>query len=293
MPKETDRLKLPLPLGNENVTRESINGIFEKIDAGVATQEEVEALRRMMGEMDIPDASLMVKGKVKLSNKTNGTSQTDAATEKAVNDALQEAINAAATDATTKANAAIASVVGADSSNTVQNSAANMGLYGWSDIGSSPWSVIPTINYKGLKYFAVNGSVAANQFAILDSAVFAVGTGLYNLQAMFYTTGMTAGNLFLEVKNAADDVNVGSLLANLNTGWHRKSSNISIPAGVTNVKIRLVVSTSGALLPGSIKAITRIKFAHSQYGYDLPYTAEADDLALFEYTKRQNVWGAL
>lgn len=41
MPKETDRLKLPLPLGNENVTRESINGIFEKIDAGVATRESI------------------------------------------------------------------------------------------------------------------------------------------------------------------------------------------------------------------------------------------------------------
>ncbi|MDQ0170264.1 tail fiber protein [Paenibacillus tundrae] len=41
MPKETDRLKLPLPLGNESVTRESINGIFEKIDAGVATRESI------------------------------------------------------------------------------------------------------------------------------------------------------------------------------------------------------------------------------------------------------------
>ncbi|WJM09519.1 pyocin knob domain-containing protein [Paenibacillus sp. PK1-4R] len=41
MPKETDRLKLPLPLGNENVTRESINRIFEKIDAGVATRESI------------------------------------------------------------------------------------------------------------------------------------------------------------------------------------------------------------------------------------------------------------
>lgn len=41
MPQETDRLKLPLPLGNENVTRESINGIFEKIDAGVATRESI------------------------------------------------------------------------------------------------------------------------------------------------------------------------------------------------------------------------------------------------------------
>lgn len=87
MPKETDRLKLPLPLGNENVTLESINGIFEKIDAGVATRDEVEALRQMMSEMDIPDASLTVKGKVQLSNKINGDSEERAPTEKALNDA--------------------------------------------------------------------------------------------------------------------------------------------------------------------------------------------------------------
>ncbi|RAW19042.1 hypothetical protein DC345_02565 [Paenibacillus taichungensis] len=45
MPQETDRLKLPLPLGNENVTRESINGIFEKIDAGVATEKSLNDVR--------------------------------------------------------------------------------------------------------------------------------------------------------------------------------------------------------------------------------------------------------
>ena len=90
MPKETDRLKLPLPLGNENVTRESINRIFEKIDAGVATRDELEALRQVIGEMDIPDASLTQKGKVQLSNKTDGTSETVAATEKAVGDVLQK-----------------------------------------------------------------------------------------------------------------------------------------------------------------------------------------------------------
>jgi hypothetical protein len=86
MPKETDRLKLPLPLGNENVTRESINGIFEKIDAGVATSDELEALRQMIGEMDIPDASVTVKGKVQLSNATESTMEDRAATPKAVND---------------------------------------------------------------------------------------------------------------------------------------------------------------------------------------------------------------
>ncbi|MBB6023256.1 phage-related tail fiber protein [Paenibacillus sp. JGP012] len=84
MPKDTDRLNLPLPLGNENVTRESINAIFEKIDAGVATQDDLDALREAVSKMDIPDASLTQKGKVQLSNKTDGTSETVAATEKAV-----------------------------------------------------------------------------------------------------------------------------------------------------------------------------------------------------------------
>ncbi|MBD8838706.1 tail fiber protein [Paenibacillus sp. CFBP 13594] len=90
MPKETDRLKLPLPLGNENVTRESINGIFEKIDAGVATQADLDALREAVSQMEIPDASLTQKGKVQLSSKTDGTFETVAATEKAVNDVLKK-----------------------------------------------------------------------------------------------------------------------------------------------------------------------------------------------------------
>ncbi|MGC5775653.1 tail fiber protein [Paenibacillus pabuli] len=103
MPKETDRLKLPLPLGNETVSRESINGIFEKIDAGVATQADLETLREAVSKMDIPDASLTQKGKVQLSSKTDGTSETVAATEKAVRDARVTAINVATTDATANA----------------------------------------------------------------------------------------------------------------------------------------------------------------------------------------------
>ncbi|WP_440117144.1 tail fiber protein [Paenibacillus sp. QZ-Y1] len=103
MPQETDRLKLPLPLGNETVNRESINGIFEKIDAGVATQADLDALREAVSKMDIPDASLTQKGKVQLSSKTDGTSETMAATEKAVSDARVTAISAASTDATIKA----------------------------------------------------------------------------------------------------------------------------------------------------------------------------------------------
>lgn len=94
MPIETNRLKIPLPLGNESVSRVGINAIFEKIDDGVATREDVEELRQLVNEMDIPDASLTQKGKVILSSKTNGDRDDIAATEKAVKDALQEAKDA-------------------------------------------------------------------------------------------------------------------------------------------------------------------------------------------------------
>lgn len=104
MPQETDRLKLPLPLGNENVTRESINGIFEKIDAGVATQADLDTLREAVSKMDIPDASLTQKGKVQLSDLTNSTAKDKAATPSAVKLAFDEAIAAKQLGVEQKAN---------------------------------------------------------------------------------------------------------------------------------------------------------------------------------------------
>ncbi|ETT31679.1 hypothetical protein C161_26980 [Paenibacillus sp. FSL R5-192] len=92
MPIETKRLKLPLPLGNESVSRAGINAIFEKIDEGIATREDVEELRQLVNEMDIPDASLIQKGKVQLSSKTNGDREDIAATEKAVGMAFQAGV---------------------------------------------------------------------------------------------------------------------------------------------------------------------------------------------------------
>ncbi|QLG42297.1 tail fiber protein [Paenibacillus sp. E222] len=291
MPKETDRLKLPLPLGNENVTRESINGVFEKIDAGVATKAELDTLREAVSKMDIPDASLTQKGKVQLSSKTDGTSETVAATEKAVRDASVAAISVATTDATTKANAAVASIISLDSSNLVQNSSANLGFYGWSDYGSAPWSVTAGTNFRTLKYFQVTGAVAANSYAVLDSNVINVIAGTYNLQAMFYTLGMTTGVLFIEVKNASDDITINSLVADSNSNWHRKSKTVTIPSGVTSVKLRLVVAGGASGVPGSVKAISRIKF--SAGAVDVPYTAEADDLALFEKGQAELRWGSI
>ncbi|WP_433921369.1 tail fiber protein [Paenibacillus taichungensis] len=92
MPIETNRLKLPLPLGNESVSRVGINAIFEKIDEGVATREDVEELRQLVNQMDIPDASLTQKGQVQLSSKTDGDREEVAATEKAVGLAFQSGV---------------------------------------------------------------------------------------------------------------------------------------------------------------------------------------------------------
>ncbi|MCF7756163.1 phage tail protein [Paenibacillus xylanexedens] len=279
MPQETDRLKLPLPLGNENVTRESINGIFEKIDAGVATQADLDTLREAVSQMDIPDASLTQKGKVQLSSKTDGTSETVAATEKAVRDARVTAISTAAADAGTKANVAVAPIIGLQNSNSVKNSAANLDLSNWTNAGPVLW-VVGGQNFRGFKFFSCLDPVPANVYAILDSDPITVSPGDYNLQAMFSTAGTTSGIVQIEVHNISANTTINSMGFPLNSNWNRMNKKITIPTGVTSVKLRLVVagSTSGA--PAGTKAVTRIKF--SAGSVDVPYTAEADDLALFQ-----------
>lgn len=64
---------------------------WEKVDEGVATKQDLEELREAVGEIDVPDASLTQKGKVQLSNKVDGISETMAATERAVSDARKAA----------------------------------------------------------------------------------------------------------------------------------------------------------------------------------------------------------
>ncbi|PAD31919.1 hypothetical protein CHH60_08730 [Paenibacillus sp. 7523-1] len=70
------------------------SGVISSTDHRVDISLE-EIIKKLESDQ-VPDASLIEKGKVKLSNKVDDTSQTDAATPKAVNDARQAAINAAA-----------------------------------------------------------------------------------------------------------------------------------------------------------------------------------------------------
>ncbi|MNK75880.1 Phage tail fiber repeat protein [compost metagenome] len=81
-----------------------LNENWDKIDGAIGkVQTDLGNIK-----VDIPDATLTSKGKVQLSSSTSGTSESLAATEKALKTAKAEAISAADTDAANKANAAAA-----------------------------------------------------------------------------------------------------------------------------------------------------------------------------------------
>lgn len=271
MPKDTDRLNLPLPLGNENVTRESINTIFEKIDAGVATQADLDTLREAVSKMDIPDASLTQKGKVQLSNKTDGTSETVAATEKAVRDARV----AAETSAKTYSETNFRKPAQINRANLVKNGSALMAFDYWVPIAGN-WAVYsnPTVGY----FWSQDGAISEGQYAVLDSNTIAVYPGTHFLQAMFHTVASGANSLVLiEIKNASTDVTINSLSADRNTWWHRKGMSFNVPEGVSAIKLRLVVSNYPG---GSNMGFSRIVL--NEGNSELPYSQEGDIRALYE-----------
>ncbi|WFR62596.1 pyocin knob domain-containing protein [Paenibacillus amylolyticus] len=313
MPKETDRLKLPLPLGNENVTRESINRIFEKIDAGVATRESI----LIPAESDLN--SYITEGEYYCpTNATVGTllnSPTGEAFHLTVEPhagvlqtlttfqpgnlevfqrnyyfgwgawkkvptraELEEMLNQTDENAQGYATAAVKPIIEGYSPNLVKNSSANLGLSYWAppDV-SSYWAATTGADTRLGKYFFMGFSLTSGLNAALDSDSINVRTGDYMLQAVFYTFGMNEGNFNIEVINAASNATITSLAANGNMDWHRKTKVVTIPTGVSAIKLRLVVSGP---VTNTTKAITRIKF--SRDSTDVPYSAEGDDLALFE-----------
>ncbi|UPK45207.1 pyocin knob domain-containing protein [Paenibacillus pabuli] len=326
MPKETKRLKLPLPLGNENVTLESINGIFEKIDAGVATRESIlisagSDLNTYMEEgnyycpANATVATLLNSPTAEAFHLTveahAGVLQTLSTFQPGdlevfqrnyyfgwgpwkkvpTRDELEEILPQANGNAQGYANAAVAPIIGEDSSNLVQNSSALLGLYGWASSGTAPWSVYTALSHKTLKYFYVPNAVPAGQLSILTSDIITVFAGDFYLQALFYTLSMDKGDMYIEVLNVATSTMIDSLTATLNANWHRKSKKITIPSGVTQIRLRLVVAGKETGVNASTKAITRIKLSYGSV--DVPYTAEGDDLALLGYTNKMRSWGAI
>ncbi|WP_339273700.1 pyocin knob domain-containing protein [Paenibacillus sp. FSL W8-0426] len=177
----TPNLGLPLIDGamTADVPRD-MNALANAVDTAVEA-----AIDEAVSGVTVPDASLTQKGIVQLSNKTDGTSQSLAPTEKAVSDARQAAISAAATDATTKANAAEAnakSYVDAKTwqknkltnddglvlniSNQNLNNVVKTGFYAGENITNAPGTAVGSWWY--VEVFAMSGShikqIAMNLF---------------------------------------------------------------------------------------------------------------------------------
>jgi hypothetical protein len=328
VPKETKRLKLPLPLGNENVTLESINGIFEKIDAGVATRESIlisagSDLNTYMEEgnyycpANATVATLLNSPTAEAFHLTveahAGVLQTLSTFQPGdlevfqrnyyfgwgpwkkvpTRDELEEILPQANGNAQGYADIAVAPLIGTTSPNLLRNSSGILGFRGWT-INSGTWTIG---SGPVLKYFQQTVQVPAQSYHFLGTTdlIPVVASTTHRIQAVFYTVGMTAttGLMYVEVYNFANGNVIQSINADRNKNWHRKSGVVNIPAGVSSVGVRIVVynSSTTTALPASVKAATRIKF--SAGSDDVPYTAEGDDLALYEYGNRMRSWGAL
>ncbi|MGP3787262.1 pyocin knob domain-containing protein [Paenibacillus sp. 1A_MP2] len=294
MPKETDRLKLPLPLGNENVTRESINRIFEKIDAGVATRESILIPAGSDLNSYITEGEYYCPTNVTVETLLNsptgdafhltvephaGVLQTLTTFQPGnlevfqrnyyfgwgpwnkvpTRDELGVILPQADENAQAAVNVAVKPIIESYSPNLVKNSSANLGMSNWNyPEGPSLWAVTTSVDSRVSKYFGMSYPLTSGLYSMLDSDSIIVSPGDYMLQAVFYTWGMNEGNLYIEVLNSASNTTIASLVANGNTGWHRKRKVVTIPAGVSGIKLRLVVSGP---VPTTTKAISRIKFS--------------------------------
>lgn len=163
--------------------------------------------------------------------------------------------------------------------NLIKNSSAAFGFNNWtrtSDIG--PWGTAFASDVGG--YFYINGAVSSGQYAVLDSDPIPVAPGAeYTYSVSYYTGSITTGVIQTEIRNAGvGGETIAALPADLNTVWHRKTVTITVPAGVTSIIIRLVMTNVPS---GPTKAISRLKFSFGSQ--ETPYSSESDDVALFQY----------
>ncbi|MCM3206377.1 phage tail protein [Paenibacillus illinoisensis] len=240
----------------------------------------------------VPDASLTQKGKVQLTNATNSTSESLVPNAKALSTARQEAISAAAMDATTKANTAETNAKNyvddnfrkpsdLTQANLVKNSSFLQGSDYWQSNNVRNWGSYSN-TYAGF-FMAVDTttSIPLNQYATLTSEPIGVSQTIYRLTALLHTAGSLADSrVYIEVVNNANNNIIGSLLANNQTWWHRKSTLITIPAGVSAIVLRLVVNNFPS---AGTAGFSRISLTEGTQ--DFPYSQEMDIRALYEQTQ--------
>lgn len=201
----------------------------------------------------------------------------------------QEAISAAATDATTKANAAETNAKNyvdtnfrkpsdLKQANLVKNSSFLQGTDYWQTNNVRTWGAYSN-TYVGFFVTADSSTtIPLNEYATLKSEPIGVSQTYYRLSALLHTAGSLADSrVYIEVVNNANNNIIGSLFADNQTWWHRKTTTILIPAGVSSVSLRLVVNNFPAL---GTAGFSRISLTEGTQ--DFPYSQEMDIRALYE-----------
>ncbi|MDR9857883.1 phage tail protein [Paenibacillus sp. VCA1] len=237
-----------------------LNRTFKAIEELRNKAADKQYVDEAVAGVKVPDATLTQKGITQLSSATDSTSEAMAATPKAVktvNDvaaAAQAKANAAETPsgAQAKANTAETNAKSyadqnfynktkIDAVNLVRNGTALFGLQDWVVQGGS-WSYSENdANVGG--YFYPSAAVAAGTHIFIESQPIYVFTSTnYYLGCTFHTNGgLTSDLVRIELVNASSGVVLGSIRADDNKWWHRKTVVVNT-GNVDTVKIRLVAT---------------------------------------------------
>lgn len=161
--------------------------------------------------------------------------------------------------------------------NIIKNSTAAQGFNYW-NVVSGPWNTY--LNQYVGSYFAISGiAVSDVDYLLLENEAVGVSPGAqYLLQAVLHSGGSYANSrIYVEMYNPATGAPLDSVQADNQKWWHRKTKIVTIPAGISAVKLRLVVNN----VPANMTAgFSRIMLTEGTL--DVPYSQEMDIRALYE-----------
>lgn len=159
-------------------------------------------------------------------------------------------------------------------SNIIWNSTGLFGLEGWTNVGEFPLLTSTSADVTGLFY--TNDAVPKNRYAVLDSMNINVYAGVqYDLQSMFFSSGSYPDTVVhIEVKNVANSDTLFVLASDPQKWWHRKKMSFTVPTGVSQIKLRLVVTNAPT---GVTKGFARIRLnLRNVATKDVPYDFTGD-----------------
>ncbi len=163
-------------------------------------------------------------------------------------------------------------------SNILPNSSAEMGLQGWTNVGSASAlftaAADPTTVAPGL--FICTSQTTTGGEAVLQSDSLSVTGPTVTLSADFITTSGGGGQIRVQLVRVSDNAVVATMVNDVTNTWHRKSVTASsVASGAYVVQIRI---PSG--LSGSSRRVRRITVAS---GADSNvWNQDANDKLLFQ-----------